>query len=383
MIDEIVAGLVVLVVGSIGGWAIQSRLIQRMFIDSEWWRFVGTLSHRHGNAKFGEIETLLINRLLQDQSKAGPQRGQFGNSTATATSEKIYNRNREAMEAKPRMHATRWPCLVLHRHELAIPQVAIAINAVRSLFEDGVIKGKNPFPPNSLPGQEPKPLTNFRHTMCGALVLLEFEGPNPITGRILAKMLDDGAHWQNQDGGWSDISTYLGQSDIFASSYAAQILFKSLEVDMFSTEVETETITALSRTIAFMKEAWLADGWKFGELNSEEIFPQIVAELSHVLKVHDPEWLQSLEKLASEQLNRAGDVRRGYAEKCHPTVDEARLRARLTYCAFLAGDFQPDLAWTGATWTAEEINRLTAVELAQILDIRLALSKGSNLKVVS
>lgn len=375
MINDIVAGLVVLVVGSFGGWAIKTGLLQRTFVESKWWKRSELSKLPDKTANLDEIASLLVERILFDQSKTGPQRGQFGESTATATSEKIYNRNREAMEAKPRMHATRWPCLILRRHGLAASQVTIALEAVKGLFDDGVVKGENPFPPNSLPGQQPKPLINYRHTMCGALILLEAEGMNSISNRILGKMLDDGGRWQNEDGGWSDISTYVGQSDIFASSYAAQLLFKTKLVELRGPTETGEIDLALSRTIAFLKVAWQADGWKFGELTSEEIFPQLLVELADILAVHDPMWLQSLQKLASEQLNRAGEVKGAYLEKCHPSVDEARLRARLTYCALVTGGLEGDLNWSGASWTVSEINRLTAVELAQVLDIRLTILK--------
>jgi|GEM_PF-2950878 len=316
----------------------------------------------------------LFHLLLNDQSMIGPHWGQFGRGASLSES-KQYNPGRESVRNKPRMYMTRWPCYVLGKHALAPRAVARAVRAVDKLLAGGVILGEEEWP--SIPTQQPRLLTNFRHTMCGAMLLLEQRGWNDTAESVVGRMLDPSAQWQQADGGWPLTSPVPAASDLFASLYAIQLL----DAVVASNRASGLTVAAemrLQATLDFLDGYWCENEWSYGPLSSEEIFPQVLIEVGPILRGRRKNTFDAAVAKLMHQLNPAGGLTDGYWARSDNSVPEERRCARMAYALFRMG--QDARVWRKLTQEALSVSlkRQSAAELAFLLDMVNVSDAGPN-----
>ena len=314
----------------------------------------------------------ILGALLRDQSTVGYHKGQFGASVSLA--ESMQYGDAENMETKPRMYMTRWPCLVMKRHKLAPLAVKFAVENVRKLFVGGRILGRDAYT-DARVDRPQRHICNFRHTMCGALLLLEQIGWNDTTRQVLGEMLDTDAEWQDPFGGWRGVSSRQ-TTDLFASLYAIRLLDATAMSPDPIREVALPGSAALERSLDYLESYWISSSWKFGELSAEETFPQAFIEICDVLRRRRPALYHEVVAGVLAQLNFTGGLSVAYKDKMDPMVSAERHHARLAYATFLAG--QPDAIWGNLTSYAlsGDLDRMYAAELAFMLDIVLAIRRA-------
>lgn len=327
-------------------------------------------------AGVGRQVARILEALLVDQSTSGTHKGQFGASVSLSESEQYGDK--EDMETKPRMYMTRWPCLVLGRYRLAPLAVAFAVENVTRLFSGGRILGRDAYAASRVDRPQ-RIICNFRHTMCGALLLLEQTGWNQITRRVLGEMLDAADPWQVPCGGWKGVSS-RSEADLFASLYAIRLLNAVILLGGDAPGFARDPLEPLHRSLDYLERQWDKNGWQFSDLSSEETFPQAFIEISDVISRHRPRLHQRVVARLLDQLNSTGGLSASYKQKSDPLVSEERHHARLAYATYLAE--QPFAVWGSLAGSAlsGRLDRMYAAELAFSLDMS-KVAQSNNLVI--
>lgn len=325
-----------------------------------------------GLADLSPVASELLDLLLSQQTRDGLHFGQFGDHRDQSQG---HQPSRVIDIAhKPRLYMTLWPCRVLRRRGLAEDAVLQAIKGVQSLFVKGIVPGEennDPIPPR-------RRYVSYRHSICGALILFEMTGRNPITDGVLSKMLDWQSPWRASDRGWAHGDAQPGQSDLYTSLYAIELLSDvhfSAEVDADLDEVAMD---ALETSLDYLDNAWEANGWGYGELKAEETFPLAFAEVADILQKHRPELFKKVSAEILLHRNPVGGMRASYRERVKQTVSDQSCLARLAYAAYLAG--HASSVWRGFARLAldGELQRLTSAEIAWLLDLELIPESSSH-----
>jgi hypothetical protein len=246
--------------------------------------------------------------------------------------------------------------------------VKLAIAGVKALFKNGYITGEEEW--SEIPGRRPALLYNYRHTICGALILAEQVGWNPITETVIGRMLERDNRWHNRDGGWAHSNPLPNGSDLYSTLYSIQLLEWALNSDR-ATALAEPAGRRMERSLDYLSDCWDANGWEFSSLSSQEIFPQAFIEVADTLRIRRPELHATVVAELLLQLNPAGGLTEEYLEKADRGVTEERHLARFAYATYRAQ--QPQATWRrlaeGALAGATE--SLNSVEAAFLLDLEL------------
>jgi len=309
--------------------------------------------------------------LLGQQTKQGPYFGQFGDHADQSRDHQPSSL--KDISTKPRLYMTLWPCRVLRRHGLAEDAVSNAITGVKGLFERGVVPGEedsNPIPPRER-------FTSYRHSICGALILFEMSGRNPITDGVLGQMLDAQTPWRMPDGGWAHGDAPPPKSDLYTTLYAIELL----EGIRLSPEADDELAHSveqpLKSSLDYLQREWDTNNWSYGRLKSAESFPLAFAEVAGILQECRAELFAAVVNEILLNRNPAGGLRAEYRAKVKARVSDESCLARLAYASFLAQ--QPKRIWGGFAKRAlaGNLGTLTSAELSWLLDIELATGISS------
>lgn len=320
------------------------------------------------NTRAGDGHASLLRTIVADQSRSGSHKGQFGRSASLAE-DRAFNPTRERISPKPRMYLTRWPCLILARHRLAPRQVKLAVTGVKNLFKNGYIMGEEEW--SQIPGRRPGLLYNYRHTICGALILVEQVGWNSISETVIGRMLERDNQWQNPDGGWAHSSPLPSASDLYSTLYSIQLLEWALNSDRASSLADAAN-PRIERSLDYLSNCWEANGWEFGSLSSQEIFPQAFIEVADAIRIRRPELHAAVVAELLLQLNPTGGLTEEYLQHADRGVSEERHLARFAYATYCAQ--QPTATWQrlARDALAGEIAALNSVEAAFLLDLHLS-----------
>lgn len=314
----------------------------------------------------------LLDLLLSQQTKRGLHVGQFGDHADQ--SEVHQPHPLMDVAKKPRLYMTLWPCRILRRGGLAEDSVQKAADGVKRLFANGLVPGdedNDPIPPRTR-------YVSYRHSLCGALILFELIGRNAITDRVLGGMLDWESPWRAKDHGWGYSDSHPGQSDLYTSLYAIELL-KQVHVSPY---VEADLADAASEpletTLDYLERAWEADRWAYGNLKSEESFPLVFAEVAEILQAHRPNLFNEVADEILLHRHPVGGMRASYRGRVRPKVSDESCLARLAYAAYLA--CLSTNVWTGFASLAlrGDLRTLTSAELAWLLDLELHSHASEN-----
>jgi hypothetical protein len=307
----------------------------------------------------------ILSQLLMQQTKQGLHAGQFGDHPDQSAS---WQPGHENISRKPRLYMTLWPCRILRRHNLGSEALSFAVQGVCAIFEGGVILGDEDSVP--IPNQRSR-FISYRHSICGALLLLEQVGWNKISEGILAKMLDRGSGWRAKDRGWAHSDALPGESDLYSSLYAIQLLERVHRSIDTHPDLADAVVRPLETTLDYLEETWERTGWAYGRLTSEESFPLAFAEVAEVLRERRPALFERVRDELLLYRNPVGTLEHEYRRRADQRVSEQSHLARFAYATFLA--LEPGSVWRGfgQRALAGELAGLTSAELAWLLDLEV------------
>jgi hypothetical protein len=218
----------------------------------------GLRAVRSSAPKISTLQGDIVRCLLKDQSRFGIHKGQFGKSNDKQKARSWQNKDTgENITLKPRMYLTFWPTVVMHRHKIARRSVELAYAGIQRLFFNNQVLVAQSAAPNMAPYGKPPMPVSYRHTMAGALVLAEFKPWNSITYAVVDAMLDPKNNWQNESGGWRQVSKGFSGDDLWAGAYAARLLKAALYPSSPFSDIPRDIATKrLERTLFFLQEHW-------------------------------------------------------------------------------------------------------------------------------
>lgn len=371
LFGDIGTNLIAAAIVAIAAWAWARRWIFRHLRQLPKWISTQT-SWRKTSAQLTLEQRALLTKLMDDQSLVGIHAGEFGKTQSIAESEE-YNRRRENIHTKPRMHMTRWPCRILTKHGIAGDRVKLSLTAINALMgAQATIMGDDPFPKRQIPGGGTRKIINYRHTKCAALIQLECMGQTPQTRLVIDRMISRELTWQNPDGGWPDCSTFSETSDIFSSAYALQILCLRLKMSDSECLDYSSISPIISRTKDYLKKEWKSNKWAFGRFSSYEILPQLFPEISPILRELDQAFYNLLIESITRMISDHGDIMPKIYDQMDQSVTPFRQKIRLLYCLSNCERLTAGQRECATTLIAEApMQYASSVEVSMLLDLAL------------
>jgi hypothetical protein len=327
-----------------------------------------------GNGAMSANVAKLLTLMLQDQSQSGTHDGQFGRSESLAKAG-AWNPGVEDLDSKPRMYMTRWPCRILRRHQLAKSALDRAVQGIERLFVGNVIPGEQSL--NPFPGRR-KRFTNFRHTLCGALILLEQKGWNPATEWVVGRVLSRAATWRTRNFGWLHSNAKSNETDLYSSLYAVQLLEASINNPEAPVGLADAAEPILDASLAFLAGEWDANGWAYETLTRQEVLPLAFIEVASILRQRRRALYDAIVDELRLYRNPGGGLQEEYLGLTDETVSEETCLARFAYASYLAIE-EPTEVWRGfadAALRGDE-GTLTSVEAAWLIDLELSNPRKS------
>jgi hypothetical protein len=327
-----------------------------------------TTRDRARDASLTEHAARLLGMLLQDQSTSGSHCGQFGRSESLANAA-AWNPGVEDLDSKPRMYMTRWPCRILRRHGLAAPALDRAVKGIEGLFVSNVIPGEQSL--NPFPGRR-KRFTNYRHTLCGALILLEQKGWNPTTEWVMGRMLSRAATWRTRNFGWLHSNASPNEADLYSSLYAVQLLEAAIKNPEAQVDLADAAEPILEASLTFLAAEWEANGWAYETLTRQEVFPLAFIEIAPILQKRRRALYDAIVNELRLYRNPAGGLQEEYLGLTDGAVSEEMCLARFAYASYLA--IEPTDVWRSFADSAlrGDVGKLTSVEAAWLIDLELS-----------
>jgi hypothetical protein len=256
---------------------------------------------------------------------------------------------------EPWMYQTLWATRVIAARDPSNAHVVrVATNGIEGLLarrRDNRIHATSSMSARDDPHHRQLSVISIRHTICAALLFrVALPGGHSSSRSIIGSMTDPDNKWQNKDGGWAkgqdeDSGQARGYqdyraSDLWGSSYAAELLELSLIQEDLSTAAREQQTQALERTLRYLKDCWQRNHWKIRGSPAEENAVLMLTELAPVLSVRDRPFLEDVVRYCKDWMNPNGGLKDSYVKACavHPDVTRAALYARMSYALYRAGE---------------------------------------------
>ncbi|MCG8408434.1 MAG: toll/interleukin-1 receptor domain-containing protein [Phycisphaerales bacterium] len=326
------------------------------------------------NREHAAVVKVLVEWLMEDQSKEGHHFGQFGRHV-DASEEAFFQPNKEeVLSLKPRLYLTGWPCVILARHGLAEQQVMLAAEGANRLLRHEVVHVSQSSAPDMPPDSTPV-IVSFRHSIRAAQILLDVGKHLEKVRGILGRMFDPSLGWQNKDGGWGQ-SAQFRESDLWASVYAAALLQKLLVHATFFVRGETKNVEViLQRTVDYLEEKWTESKWAYGSVPPEQNASNVFIDVARVFEQRaNPLYTAVLQWLSTAIEPTSGTIRESLFEKC-PRFTRAQANTRFAYAFFLGGHLQErwkTLYDMALSHLDESVN---SADVSFLLDMTIAIEK--------
>jgi hypothetical protein len=361
----------------LGGVAALWFFWDRLALKERAYRAAGRLFHTRPPTLFaarqlGSTATVrfLVDWLENDQCRDGYYLGQFG-LHANPKEERHFQTGREPLSVKPRLYLTGWPCFVLTRHHLAPQALETARRGISRLLQDSVVRVSEGALPGMAPADRPT-LVSYRHTVRAVQILLALGKERSAISRTLGQILDPSGGWQNSDGGWAQCDIAFTDSDLWASAYAAALLFDLTRNGGFSSA--TSLPHSLAGTLAYLEAQWRQSKWAYGKLAAEQNAPQIFHEIARCLQMRAPVLRDEIVAWFKQWLTPAGTLSTTYYGRCKDLA-AASASVRLAYAFYLAGDgshvWRP--LYAAAVLDFGQGNGANSADVAFLLDLTIAL----------
>lgn len=376
-IERLVGGLVATGICSLVAMAYRHGIIQH------WWDGLISKFEKFGGRERKNLipnpkkySPRLLRRLRLDQSRLGRHLGEFG-KTSNPNSEGPYNPELSTpeLDAKPRMYLTSWPVRVLTKNSRGPRMLRFAEKGIKRLLKNNRVYELRFL--ETHPTKRSTRIISYRHTICAVLIVRSIRGWTEQVRSVVDAMIDPRNEWQKADGGWAKCEGNDEQSDLWSSAYALRMLFEVIEDrDSFNTSTVELAESSIRKTIAFFKQDWEKNRWRFGEVVSEVNSVQIFIDIVVPLKRYEPGLLNEVVSTFRNWKSPEGNLSQSYLKTCGPTESGASLYARFAYALHLAG--APRDEWSH--FMHESFRRydeyLNSADVAFLLDLSLGIDIG-------
>jgi hypothetical protein len=324
---------------------------------------------------YQDTARFLVHWLEADQDTSGHHYGQFGRHVNIGE-ERHWESDPEVLAAKPRVYLTGWPCSVLNRHGLAPHALRRAQHGLRQLFRENVVRVSQGASPGMHPTDQPT-VVSYRHTMRTVQILLELGEKPSALAVTLGQILDEQDVWQLPEGGWAQCDSLCSGADLWASAYAAALLFLLSHQDWLEGEAQAVAVERLRETVGYLDREWSASRWAYGGVSSEQNAPVVFHEVAACLQGIGSPLRGQVMSWLKEYLTPAGTLSNAYFSQCQDLA-AASGGARVAYALYLGGE--PPSVWRlpyeAAIAAFGAGHGVNSADIAFLLDLTKALQRA-------